>query len=298
MLLIEAGCKKKEWEFKDEVAYKYHWVSEGNLLEKGVCVSDDYQKYFAPEKDLKVYTTIEYQKIRDVDAKKETISIDLTLTIRWVDPNIKVSKSRLLEQGILLSPTAIEMIWIPDITIRNLTSYKIREEWISLISSQIFTTDPKNDTKGESTNTTVEMKYGIKATVYCNFDHAKYPMDEQKCNVGIGSKDSSSIFALNRNNDKYHNSEKYEAANFEMLIEFFDMNHKDGSNTIGLMITMNRIKTSYIFTYYVPCIAIVLVSGISFVIPVTAIPGRVGLLVTLFLTLINLFIYEMVSDLN
>ena len=55
--------------------------------------------------------------------------------------------------------------------------------------------------------------------------------------------------------------------------------------------------------YYIPSILIVLVSEIGFVVPVTAIPGRIGLLVTQFLTLINLFIHQMsespsASDLN
>ena len=39
----------------------------------------------------------------------------------------------------------------------------------------------------------------------------------------------------------------------------------------------------------------VLVSEIGFVVPITAIPGRVALLVTQFLTLVNLFIYQMVN---
>ena len=69
---------------------------------------------------------------------------------------------------------------------------------------------------------------------------------------------------------------------------------KDGSNTIGIKITMNHAITPFFVKYYLPCIAIVLVSMIGFAIPLNAIPGRVALLVTQFLTLTNLFIYEMV----
>ena len=50
----------------------------------------------------------------------------------------------------------------------------------------------------------------------------------------------------------------------------------------------------YMMKYYIPTMAVVLVSEIGFVIPLTAIPGRVALLVTQFLTLVNLFIYQMV----
>ena len=294
MLIIEAGCKKKEWEFENGIPYQYHWVSAGKLLAEGVCIDDNYLKYIVPKNGLKVNTTIEYQNVRDVGEKKKTVSIDLTLTIRWIDPRIKWSKKYLNRNRVTrdLSPTAIEMIWIPDMDIKNLTAYKFREEWISRISSKISIPEATNNM---NTDTTVEMRYGIKATVYCKFDHSRYPMDKQSCNVNIGSKSASAKFVLDRNDDKYHRSENYEAVNFDMAITFFDESQEDGSNTVGLNIKMVRIKTSYIFTYYVPCIAIVLVSGISFVIPVTPNPGRVALLVTQFLTLINLFIHENVS---
>ena len=41
--------------------------------------------------------------------------------------------------------------------------------------------------------------------------------------------------------------------------------------------------------------AIVVVSFISFLVPLTAIPGRIALVVTQFLTLTNMFIHQMVS---
>ena len=138
------------------------------------------------------------------------------------------------------------------------------------------------------------MKYGLRATVYCDFDISRYPIDDQTCNVSVGSHAFSAIFVLDKN-DQYHHPDKYQAAGFDMSITFFDKNLDDGRNTVGLGIEMKRIMTPFIFKYYAPSMIIVLVSMISFVIPVTAIPGRVGLLVTLFLTLINLFINEMVS---
>ena len=45
-----------------------------------------------------------------------------------------------------------------------------------------------------------------------------------------------------------------------------------------------------------PCIAIVIATSFSFIIPLSAIPGRVALIVTQFLTLTNIFINQMVSS--
>ena len=83
---------KKEWKYKDNVAVKYHWTSTGQLLATGVCVRDDYQKHFPPEDGTtKVYSTIADHEVRQVDAKKMTISLDFTLTIQWTDLRIRTS---------------------------------------------------------------------------------------------------------------------------------------------------------------------------------------------------------------
>ena len=72
MLLIEAGCKEKVWEIKEGVPLQYSWNATGTLLATGVCILNNYKKYFSPEDgSTKVYSTIETQNVRDVDAKKK-----------------------------------------------------------------------------------------------------------------------------------------------------------------------------------------------------------------------------------
>ena len=85
-ILLEAGCKEKEWINKE----RYQWVASGVLLEKGACVIKNYRNFIsAQEGGTIVNTTIEYERIREVDAKKQVISIDMVLKLRWFDPNIK-----------------------------------------------------------------------------------------------------------------------------------------------------------------------------------------------------------------
>ena len=143
------------------------------------------------------------------------------------------------------------------------------------------------------------MKYDVKTTVYCKgWSYIQYPMDYQACHVAFGSASASSIFTLLENLDNNSSKNTYRAVNFDIRIKYFDQNKNHGTNQVGIQIEMQRLTTSFILKYYAPCIAIVLVSEIGFIIPVTAIPGRVGLLVTQFLTLINLFIHQMVSYQN
>ncbi len=56
----------------------------------------------------------------------------------------------------------------------------------------------------------------------------------------------------------------------------------------GFKIQLSRKTTPYILNYYLPSGLFVAVSWTSFVIPVEAIPGRVALLVTTFLSLANI----------
>merc|ERR1719154_327131 len=52
---------------------------------------------------------------------------------------------------------------------------------------------------------------------------------------------------------------------------------------------LTRYVSTYIITYYLPSGLFVIVSWISFLIPMDVIPGRMALLVTLFLVLVNIF---------
>ena len=64
---------------------------------------------------------------------------------------------------------------------------------------------------------------------------------------------------------------------------------------MGYDIELERQPEKYIYQYYIPCSLIVIASSCSFIIPRSPIPGRVALVVTQFLTLINIFMNLMVS---
>ena len=71
---------------------------------------------------------------------------------------------------------------------------------------------------------------------------------------------------------------------------------KDCWTEFGYGIEMIRQPSKYLFQYYVPCVTIVMASTLSFIVPPTAAPGRIALVVTQFLTLTNIFIYQKVNN--
>ena len=139
------------------------------------------------------------------------------------------------------------------------------------------------------------MKYEIKTNIYCKFHFSLYPMDKQNCSIKIGSGSNDAIFRLYDKNNVFHTATKYEAVGLVMDTRFFGEENNSGKGTVGFFVVMDRLMGSFLMKYYIPCAAIVIVSEIGYMIPLTALPGRIGLLVTQFLTLINLFIHQMVS---
>ena len=300
---MEAGCKKEEWEIENETPIRYHWTATGKLLETGVCIKDDYDSNFAPENEPTVYITIEYQRVRDVDPKAQTLSIDFTLVMRWIDPriNVRFSPQNRKRGGILIRKKAMEQLWIPDFQVWNRTSLKFDKEWVSLIRSKVLESteinvlDGKNNSEYELEYPTIEMKYEVKTKVYCSFDYSNYPIDNQTCDVGLGSASFESIFELYDKNGIHQTPQPYQTGNLKISVEFFDQNRDNGENMVGMRIHMKRLTYSYFMRYYVPCGIIVAVSVVGFAVPVTEIAGRVDLLVTQLLTLISLFIHSMVN---
>ena len=300
-LVIDAGCRAPKW--KNKAYESYVWQPDGKLLAKGACISARTQKHLVPDPGrTQVGCIFMHEKVRKVDSREQTILVDLTLTMKWWDPHIKYKNSDdKTENGeIILSPTSVKEIWTPDLMISNLTSFKIEDEWVKLKTAKILTQD-KSSPLGHpnSSKANVEITYEIKASIYCNLDHSKYPFDIQNCSLRLGSSSFGAIFILEDSDAIGTGNSTYIASNFHVSTKFFDdQRHVFGNNTIGINFIMTHSVEPYLFKYYIPCNAIVIISMMSFMIPLSAIPGRIALLVTQFLTLTNLFIYEMVSILK
>ena len=58
---------------------------------------------------------------------------------------------------------------------------------------------------------------------------------------------------------------------------------------VGFRIALDRHSQKYFINYYVPSGIFVLASWVSFLIPPDVVPGRMALLITLLLVLINMF---------
>ena len=62
-----------------------------------------------------------------------------------------------------------------------------------------------------------------------------------------------------------------------------------GKSTIGMIFYLQRYSIPFLEKYYLPCVGLVILTSVSFFVPPKMVPGRGGMLVTLFLVLNNIF---------
>ena len=146
----------------------------------------------------------------------------------------------------------------------------------------------------------VRYEIEAKVTFYCEFDYSAYPKDHLICKLRLGGLRPNVRFILENRNSSSISS----MGQTKTHIEFYDvltsvveeklMTNDEIVQSIGLDIQIQRGVRPFVLKYYLPCATITLVSQLSFIIPLTALPGRVALLVTQFLTLTSLFIHQMV----
>ena len=135
----------------------------------------------------------------------------------------------------------------------------------------------------------------VDITLSCHMTFEDYPLDGQECPLLIGSYYSpidivnctSELDYNNNSQPMLHHHLDIEALRPSMLQ--YDWGEQTWA-TCGFNIVLHRTRIQNLFEVYLTCTLLVIISWISFIIPPNIIPGRMGLLVITFLTLINMFI--------
>ena len=342
LLITPTECPISETDFSMDAANKV-----GLLLEDGACVGKDYNKnivpftegfmesgktvhqelqkqgWICPAKTLKwkgtgkrtcktpitlVYTKIQNYMVRDINDKKRTVTLDVSLALMWMDHGIKTYKPTNAQQQRLgkigLPQERIESIWKPDIHIYALAEYKTYRlsystDSLNIVSFDVLTSNHLDPTNGFCLyGPMIRCEMEAKIIFYCNFDYSAYPMDESTCKFRFGGQRANLRFTLEKpDNITPIDEKKHHIGYFDItgsIIEETEMINEKKMQRLGLDLKIKRNIQPFILRYYLPCATITIVSQFSFLIPFTALPGRVALLVTQFLTLTSLFIHQMV----
>ena len=274
-----------------------------------ICTSTDYNVNVEP-KEISLYPiliNLEDYAVVGIDEKKETMTIDIKLFFGWVDERIKAVFSKNLGLFTLSPVTTRDKthIWNPFkvMEIINLKERKFNLDPIilkvGLVPSKTaneFMKGLHKSTSSLNNNSAVWSQIQWTVTVSCIFDFSSFPFDEHNCNLTMRLPFDADLII----NDAKRDALRYVKDGFvirahgfdhwKMYDELFDLH----SINFGIEVKMKRQLSKYIYQYYLPSVTIVIASSVSLIIPLSAIPGRVALMGTQFLTLTNIFINQMV----
>ena len=133
-------------------------------------------------------------------------------------------------------------------------------------------------------------------TFLCPMRFERYPLDEHICKFRVGSTNMDiNYMRFGKATIKYDDTSKNTILDYK--IEVMEMKDEDriiaysGTNysVTGLEMKLVRNRQKYLYIYFLPSGLFVVVSWVGFLIPPEVVPGRMALLITLFLVLINIF---------
>ena len=288
---------KKVEEMVEEAGCPF--ISTQQLLVRNACLMPYYLSNEAPtgfNSKTNVNFDLHEATVLKIDEKTNRITVHMSQDLQWLESRIRANFSQLPPgiNFIKLDISNFLQIWHPDLDMYTPNLL----DWESLNKKYLFR-DIVIMQGIEPDHRTLKGWKDWRATIICNFDFASFPFDTQFCSFLQKSDPYSMMhmFYFPQNTK----SLEYEADGFQILIThvgtFVELNHSsvlDGTDGIGFNLTLTRKIKPYLYQYYLPSTAIVVVSQVSFMIPLSAIPGRVALVVTQFLTLTNIFIYQMV----
>ena len=273
-----------------------------------ICMSRDYEVENEPKEITlnPILINIENSTLVGIDEKEKTMTMDIQLAAIWSDERINAVFMESLGAVTLPSVTTEDKtnIWNPfqRLEIKNLKERRYILDPIILKIGLLTEKTANEILKGIGGKTSYPDRHSVvwsriqwRVTVSCPFDFRRFPFDAHKCTL---------IMALPFNWNLTVPETKHTFKNvkdgFEIEAQELDLQKQherlfDVDNIIfGVDIRVKRQLPMYIYQYYLPSITIVIASSVSFIIPLSAIPGRVALVGTQFLTLTNIFINLMV----
>jgi len=266
----------------------------GTALSKNFCLPDNYSKFELPNAEgvNKIYVSIDIDEVLRINDKDYSITFATYFNVEWYETRLTVEKEFYALHNntgeAALIPMNLEFVkdlWLPNIFIYNIKSYKVIDVLSKLAGLWI------------DTNKLVLYSQATHISFICPMSFDKFPLDQQRCKFRVGSYsyDTTKMVFINKNYGYGPKKSNSIALDYDISIE--PLNEEDkvldyGSlgkfSLAGFEMVLTRHVTTYIITYYIPSGLCVIMSWISFLIPMDFIPGRMVLLVTILLVLVNI----------
>ena len=272
------------------IGYSNVTCAKGNHI----CIPKNYSKYELPEVPTVVSLGIDIINIPKIDDIDFSVTLSVFLNVGWKDTRVIINPS--FPQN--LTPVDVNFmrkLWLPDLYIRNLKTYKTQ----NVLSKQ----------HGLWVDDTLYFSYNIfsRITFFCPMKLDDFPKDIQACPFQVNYKLNYISFHLLQIGSFHHDisemlfKDGYDAsflinsvldytAETKKLPKYLTTYSNGGDYSVaGFELILTRKLSRYIIMWYLPSGIFVIVSWISFLIPPEIVPGRMALIITVFLVLVNIF---------
>lgn len=261
-------------------------------ISKHICLLDNYSKFELPitEGVNEIFVSIDIDEVLRINDKDYSITFATYFNVEWKERRLFVDEEKYNNQSdpelVPMNLEFVKDLWLPNIFIYNLKTYKVIDVLSKLAGLWI------------NTNKLILYSQATHISFICPMSFDKFPLDEQRCmfRVGSYSYDSSKMIFIAKSTGYSTKQSNSIALDYEIKIEplkdkdkVLDYGSLGNFSLSGFEMVLTRYVSTYIITYYLPSGLFVIVSWISFLIPMDVIPGRMALLVTLFLVLVNIF---------
>lgn len=268
-------------------------IACGSMIPTYVCLPRNYSSMDIPMTDVPNHIGIEIHisdvlKINDRDF---SITFSLYFNVQWREPRLQIDQNFFQNRSIdvdQLQPVDLNLIndlWVPNVFIYNLKTFKVIDVLSKLAGLWV---NAKNE---------IMYSQASQITFICPMIFNYFPLDTQVCKFQVGSYSynmEKMIFAVSKLG--YAHTSRSIVLDYDIAIHklrsddrIFEGGSLGNFSLAGFEMILHRHVSHYIINYYLPSGLFVVVSWISFLVPAEIIPGRMALLVTLFLVLVNIF---------
>lgn len=229
-------------------------------------------------------------EISNINDKAQTLSFAMYFAVSWLEPRlvINTSASEWTEaktgprDQVNESPENLKYLWYPELEIYGLETFGRQRVLKEMSGVRVMR------------NRTINYELGVRVTISCKMMFDDYPLDAHSCQFQVGSYYDTVETVLCSSQFLYNSARQRSLQHFiqlEPLPKQFSVVHLPSGHyaACGFQVRLQRKQMQYQIQVYLPSFMFVVTSWVSFLIKPEVVPGRMALLVTLFLVLINIF---------
>jgi len=274
--------------------------SSGRVTNRNLCVFPDYNKFDLPVQEgvNMIDIGIDITDVLRINDKEYGVEFSSYFNVMWRGPRLHIPHTFLGEWNSSLSEEAsdalipvnlelVKQLWLPNIFIYNLKTFKVVE--VLSKHAGLWITRDKEIMYSQATH----------INFICPMRFDNFPLDTQICKFQVGSYSyemSKMTFTQSNKVQGFVKTKNSVVLDYHVSViplenpdRILSYGELGNFSVAGFEMVLERHLSHYIITYYLPSGLFVVVSWISFMVPPDIIPGRMALLVTLFLVLVNIF---------